>query len=94
VFDLANGTDPARGIAANAVAAALVAVLLGLDILSNPEAHVESRGEALRAVLFFTGCIWRPPVLWCSLWECSVDRSPASAWQELPPVARCWFSRF
>lgn len=55
VFDLANGTDPARGIAANAVAAALVAVLLGLDILSNPEAHVESRGEALRAVFFFYG---------------------------------------
>ena len=55
VFDLANNTDPVRGIAANAVAAALVVVLLGLDILSNPESHIESRGEALRAVLFFYG---------------------------------------
>jgi hypothetical protein len=53
VFDLANGNSTGRGVVANAAAAALVVALLGLDTLSNPESHIESRGEAFRAVLFF-----------------------------------------
>lgn len=55
VYDLASGNNPVRGIAANAAAAALVLALAGLETLSDPESHIETRGEAVRAVLLFYG---------------------------------------
>jgi len=87
VFDLANGTDSARGVIANAAAAALIVGLLGLDIRSNPDSRVESRGEALRAALFSTGCISWLPVSLCSGRRCSVCRSHGSAGQPSRPGA-------
>jgi hypothetical protein len=53
--DLASGNSAVRGVVTNAVAAALVVLLLGVDIRSNPDSHIDSPGDALRAVLFFYG---------------------------------------
>lgn len=55
LYDLANGNDAGRGLLANGAAAALLVGLAGVEALSDPESHVGSRGEALRAMLFFYG---------------------------------------
>jgi hypothetical protein len=55
LYDLVNGNNAVRGIVANAAAAALVVVLAGLETLSDPESHIQTRGEAVRAMLLFFG---------------------------------------
>ena len=55
LFDLANGNSVARGLVANGGATVLVVVLAGLETLADPDSHIESRGETLRAVVFFYG---------------------------------------
>ncbi|ERH10257.1 MAG: hypothetical protein J07HX64_02029 [halophilic archaeon J07HX64] len=55
LFDLVEGNNVARGLAANGVAAVILLGLAGLETLSNPESHVQTRFEAFRAVVFFCG---------------------------------------
>ncbi|ERH10290.1 MAG: hypothetical protein J07HX64_02062 [halophilic archaeon J07HX64] len=55
LFDLLEGNNVIRGLVANGVAAVILLGLAGLETLSNPESHVQTRFEALRAVVFFCG---------------------------------------
>jgi len=55
LFDLVQGNSVTRGLVANGVAALVLLGLAGLETLSNPESHVQTRFEALRAVVFFLG---------------------------------------
>jgi hypothetical protein len=55
LYDLVSGNELVRGLAANGGAAALLVGLAGIENLSDPESHVETRGDALRAVLLFYG---------------------------------------
>lgn len=55
LFDLLEGNSVTRGLVANGVAALVLLGLAGLETLSNPESHIQTRSEALRAVVFFAG---------------------------------------
>jgi len=55
LFDLVEGNSVTRGLVANGVAALVLLGLAGLETLSNPESHIQTRSEALRAVVFFFG---------------------------------------
>jgi hypothetical protein len=55
LFDLVGGNSVTRGLVANGVAAVILLGLAGLETLSNPESHIQTRSETLRAVVFFLG---------------------------------------
>jgi hypothetical protein len=55
LYDLVNGNGIGRGLVANGAAAALVLALAGLETLSNGDSHIDTRGEAVRAIVFFYG---------------------------------------
>ena len=52
-YDLFRGTDILRGLIANAVSAFVIVSLAGVENLRNPEANIDTRFEAVRAVAFF-----------------------------------------
>ena len=55
LFDLVEGNSVTRGLVANGVAAVILLGLAGLETLSNTESNIQTRSEALRAVVFFLG---------------------------------------
>lgn len=52
-YDLFRGNDILRGLIANAVSALVIVALAGVENLRNPEANIDTRFEAVRAVAFF-----------------------------------------